>query len=752
MNEMFSQGGKGSTGILTNKQAIARKFGVKQNEVVYFSVGVDLGGYKVIYDKSTQRAYSLPSGIVSGTTAVSLGTNAVLLHSAGSVDLGELAVSREEYVTLPGSFDTGATLNVKNELLTHTTGKYRWDGELPKTVSSGSTLESAGGTGLGKWVSVGDVSLRTDLANQDGLKLIGKSPSFESLRNIQPSVEGQLIILDKHSTISAGGGIFEAVQSSGLVDDNGLIAATSSSLYWKRKTKVVDPFMFGGIGDGVSDDSLAVKAAVASGYDVDLSGGNWLIDACTLQPENGVTVKGGTLIKNVYSTDIPLDGVADAPKFFYIAPGKKNITIDGVTFNYTGTVLPRVFGVVTHQSENVVVKNCHFTGNETAIFIWKLSKNTKITGNTIDKGHFGIATGGDNNGNTNGVVSGIFITKNNITGCNSEAIDINWDTQFAVIEDNRTYGNNIVDFEEEIDVGGGVCTDIRISNNTIDGGSGATRGIQIKESCRRVWVNNNRITTSATPVQYGGGVCLGTYVGASQDVWIEDNQISGFLTGIYATRDHVNIHILKNNISVAGAGGTSYGIQVDMGTNYNINIKENKVVGGSSTSNGIVVANTDGAVIEGNNVSGFSSGYGIQLSTTTRHARVYGNEVRSNGNGIINSGIKNVVHGNHVIGNTGRGILIEGQYSTVSNNQIIDNNTAQGATVYGLVVAAGCDFSVVSGNNILDTRATKYQNGMQFGVSDRVIVIGNNTLPNAGTGVSGNGGLTNSQFANNITS
>lgn len=63
MNELFSQGGKGSTGILTNKQAIARKFGVKQNEVVYFSVGVDLGGYKVIYDKETQRAYSLPADI-----------------------------------------------------------------------------------------------------------------------------------------------------------------------------------------------------------------------------------------------------------------------------------------------------------------------------------------------------------------------------------------------------------------------------------------------------------------------------------------------------------------------------------------------------------------------------------------------------------------------------------------------------------------------------------------------------------------
>ena len=94
MNELFSQGGKGSTGILTNKQAVARHFGVKQSEVVYFSVGALLTGYKVIYDKVSQRAYSLPTDIAPGTTAISLSA-AVLVHSAGSVDLGELAVYRD---------------------------------------------------------------------------------------------------------------------------------------------------------------------------------------------------------------------------------------------------------------------------------------------------------------------------------------------------------------------------------------------------------------------------------------------------------------------------------------------------------------------------------------------------------------------------------------------------------------------------------------------------------------------------------
>lgn len=166
---------RGSTSIEVNKQSIARNFGVKEDEVVYFTAGIDLGGFKVIYDESTQRAYSLPSGIVSGTTAISLNEQAILTHSAGSVDLGELAVSREEYVTLPGSFNSGTTLNVKNEILTHTTGKYRWEGEFPKTVPAGSTPGSTGGIGTGAWVSVGDASLLARLKSNntgDGASLV----------------------------------------------------------------------------------------------------------------------------------------------------------------------------------------------------------------------------------------------------------------------------------------------------------------------------------------------------------------------------------------------------------------------------------------------------------------------------------------------------------------------------------------------------------------------------------------------------
>lgn len=181
---------------------VARVTNVKDTEVVYFSVGAALSGYKVIYDKETQRAYPLPADIAPGTTAVSLSPSAVLVHSAGSVDLGELAVSREEYVTLSGTFDSGATLNVKNELLTHTTGKYRWEGEFPKTVPSGSTPEASGGTGLGAWVSVGDASLRSDLLSDNGAQITGSSNGKTVQENID-TIYNEISILDSSVDVTS---------------------------------------------------------------------------------------------------------------------------------------------------------------------------------------------------------------------------------------------------------------------------------------------------------------------------------------------------------------------------------------------------------------------------------------------------------------------------------------------------------------------------------------------------------------------
>ncbi|WP_279063219.1 GDSL-type esterase/lipase family protein [Lelliottia amnigena] len=88
--------------------------------------------------------------------------------------------------SLKGTFQGGGTVTAAGDLLQDTTSLiwYRWDDlpTLPKTVPSGSTPASAGGTGVGKWqpVDVADV-LRKDLAKTTGATLVNTSDN----RNVQ---------------------------------------------------------------------------------------------------------------------------------------------------------------------------------------------------------------------------------------------------------------------------------------------------------------------------------------------------------------------------------------------------------------------------------------------------------------------------------------------------------------------------------------------------------------------------------------
>lgn len=77
-----------------------------------------------------------------------------------------------------GTFQGGAVINSAGDIIQdeETGAWYRWDDltTLPKTVPSGSTPDSTGGTGVGKWLAV-DVSdvLRRELALATGAEQIG---------------------------------------------------------------------------------------------------------------------------------------------------------------------------------------------------------------------------------------------------------------------------------------------------------------------------------------------------------------------------------------------------------------------------------------------------------------------------------------------------------------------------------------------------------------------------------------------------
>lgn len=80
------------------------------------------------------------------------------------------AILNYGYIT-KDSFELGNTLNSANEVLRWQSNGwyYRWDGAFPKVVPAGSTPDSAGGIGKGKWLGVGnDATLREELTDTNG--------------------------------------------------------------------------------------------------------------------------------------------------------------------------------------------------------------------------------------------------------------------------------------------------------------------------------------------------------------------------------------------------------------------------------------------------------------------------------------------------------------------------------------------------------------------------------------------------------
>ena len=146
-------------------------------------------------------------------------------------------------LTESGDFDTGFTATERQQIFLYNGEWYRWDGVLPKTVSAGSTPTGTGGVGSGAWLSVGDATLRSDLANPNKGALM---------------VRGAVIYVDTIADL-------QALDTSALVD--GQIASVYGSEFrfggglWEPTGKI-DIRAFGAIGDGLADDRAAVQAAL----------------------------------------------------------------------------------------------------------------------------------------------------------------------------------------------------------------------------------------------------------------------------------------------------------------------------------------------------------------------------------------------------------------------------------------------------------------------------------------------------------
>ena len=111
--------------------------------------------------------------------------------------------------------------------------------------------------------SASDVMIQ--LGSNDGEKYIGECQTIAQLRTIEPSFDKQRITVREHTAgTRKGGGEFRAVLAgSSYTDNNGTIIKTSGGAAWLRlNAEPTNPLMFGAVGDGVTDDSSKITAAL----------------------------------------------------------------------------------------------------------------------------------------------------------------------------------------------------------------------------------------------------------------------------------------------------------------------------------------------------------------------------------------------------------------------------------------------------------------------------------------------------------
>lgn len=394
---------------------------------------------------------------------------------------------------------------------------------------------------------------------------------------------------------------------------------------------------FGARGDGISDDTVAIKAAIASiaktkGGSLYFPHGEYLIDQpllfadlprITVFGDGKIILKSGSNnvkimtfynCSNVLVYGMQIDGNRANQTKITTGDGKDvSENCPGILFEHVTKGTIRNCTLINQQGDGIQVDVLYYdqinvSGRE--------STDIKIINNSIDTvGRNGISLVHINGAE---VYGNKIMNADNFSSTLSVGIDI---------EPNPTYGYN--------------AKNIRIFDNDISNcKSGGIQVLQASGSIvSNIEVSNNRIYSTGKAV--GGGIILLHCLTATNNIVVSDNKIWNTLVGISYDNSN-NIKILGNTISEIGYVTPATGFGISSNINYPDVTADNVIIEGNIIENtgnsGIYLTRSNNTLIANNKILGScasisSEKCAIRLLFATANARIVGNT--TDGNSIM---------------------------------------------------------------------------------------------------------------------
>jgi hypothetical protein len=500
-----------------------------------------------------------------------------------------------------------------------------------------------------------------------------------------PTTIKSCILSGYYSANDGGGGIFYIVANQTSTNTGIKIASSTAGFSWNRErgpSDGVNVKWFGAKGDGVTDDRVAIKAAIDAvntigGGVVFFPTGTYVTSQDTPSADwvtipSGVTLKGENVQTTIIKTKVaPADNYAAIFSRGTINAGIENMTLQGYKAAAPGAAGNYGIGVYLQGTTNFVGRNL-------------ILKDFWFDG-------FSEAD------NTNGVVS-----RDNL-----------WENILAT--GNRRQGGTITASDG---------TTVRNSVFELTGGASPEAGMDVEpnssESVMNLRIEGCRFSNNTGNGLYlnlGSGITITNVV--ITDATANNNGVSGVqlqgatdvsIVNLVTTTNTLNGLGITTSTNITSSGG-EYSYNVNVGIRVSNHSRNISLTGGASHNNG------DHGIELGASASGVAMG--VVIDGLHSHS--------NGGDGINLRGVGNVVSNCLVDRNNKHGIdLISQDHGIIIGNQVSENSQLTHNTYSGIVLSDSSSWNRIDDNTIAWSRI--YNDGVaQAGGASTVTISANSS-------------------------